>query len=158
MGEEEPRWISLEDTNGTPVQISPSYVPPDAEVTHAEAMACSGRVASAVVRYRIPPASDANERIAAGESFFDVEHGAEFSISRFAMEVPAVRTSAYPAERLQAADIGGRPAVVARPLVAEGFGSSGVFVWNESNGVLTMVLGTDLPLATLISIAEGVSR
>jgi len=59
-----------------------------------------------------------------------------------------------PAERISAATVGGRPAVLIRPPIEDGFGRSWVAVATDSG--LIVIDAHQLPLSETIKIAEGV--
>ena len=58
--------------------------------------------------------------------------------------------------RVQAAEVGGQPAVIIRPLIPEGFGQFGVAVATENGFIIVDVRATGLPLSEIMKIAEGV--
>lgn len=76
---------------------------------------------------------------------------ADFRISRRQGE-HAIAIDAS-AERVSAATVGGKPAVLKKPLTAEGYGRSSVIVAEDFG--LTVVSAFGLPLEETVKIAEG---
>ena len=60
----------------------------------------------------------------------------------------------YPADRVKAATVGGRPAVVVEPMRADGFMSTTVVIFPEPWG-LTIVVGEFLPYDETLKVAES---
>jgi hypothetical protein len=58
----------------------------------------------------------------------------------------------------QPATIAGLPAAVGRPILDEGLGVGEVVIWDGERMLLTTVRTTDLGLAELLRIAEGVAK
>jgi hypothetical protein len=50
------------------------------------------------------------------------------------------------------------PAAIGNPIFEAGFGPAAVLVWDKDRQLLTIVEGTDLTVAELTRIAEGVIR
>jgi len=119
---------------GTPMEIVPTYLPPGAEETIPPAfppVVCKGTVAYV-------------------ERDWGIRGKGDFYIIRYQGE-RAIDVDA-PAERLSAATVGGKPAVLVKPLV-EGYDYSTVILAEDFG--ITVVAAFGLPLEETIKIAEG---
>jgi hypothetical protein len=120
---------------GTPMEIVPTYLPAGAEEVPPTfgPVVCKGIVAWVERSWWLPGKGDFNIRRSRGE------HAAPISV---------------PAERLSAATIGGKPAVLKKPLV-EGYDSAAVYLAEDFG--MTVVSGAALGLSMdeMMKIAEG---
>jgi hypothetical protein len=119
---------------GTPMEIVPTYLPPDAEEVAPTwpPVVCKG-VLVYVERGWVTP----------GRGWF--------SIYRYEGE-QAIDVDAS-VDRVSAASIGGKAAVLVKPLTPEGFGYSMVIVAEDFG--LTVVAADGLPIEETVKIAEG---
>ena len=126
--------LTMSAVAGTPMEIIPTYLPPGAEEVDPmePPVACKGIVVS-VQRHWIIRGK--------GDFFIWHREGEQ-----------AIATDAS-ADRVSAATVGGKPAVLVAPLAPDGFGLSTVIVAEEFG--LTLVVGLDLPLEETVKIAEG---
>jgi len=131
---EEVEHLTMSAVAGTPMEIIPTYFPPGAEEVDPmePPVACKGIVVS-VQRWWI------------------IRGKGDFYVSRRQGE-QAIAIAAS-ADRVSAATVGGKPAVLVAPLAPDGFGLSTVIVAEEFG--LTLVVGLDLPLEEIVKIAEG---
>jgi hypothetical protein len=131
---EEAEELTLSDVAGTSMEIIPTYLPAGAEEVEPmePPVACKGIVVS-VQRWWI---------IRGKGDFFITHRQGEQAIQ--------IDTSA---DRVSAATVGGKPAVVVAPLAPDGLGPSAVIVAEDFG--LTYVVGLDLPLEETMKIAEG---
>jgi hypothetical protein len=122
---------------GTPMEIVPTYLPAGAEEVPPTfgPVVCKGIVAWVERSWWLPGKGDFNIRRSRGE------HAAPISV---------------PAERLSAATIGGKPAVLKKPLV-EGYDSAAVYLAEDFG--MTVVSGAALGLSMdeMMKIAEGLN-
>jgi hypothetical protein len=156
-----PTDAELSDARGTPLEISPRYLPAGAEVANPEpavSVRCGDQIAVAGLTVGIRSAPDAEERIAKGESWFVVPHGGSIIVHKWRLRpgaVPEVQSFA-PAEHWFEMTIGGLPAAVNRPIFDAGLGFADAVVWDERLGVLTVVHSFNVSLAELVKFTEGV--
>ena len=131
---EEAEELTMSDVAGTPMEIIPTYLPPGAEEVDPmePPVACKGIVAN-VQRWWI------------------IRGKADFYVSRRQGE-QAIATDAS-AERVSAATVGGKSAVLVAPLAPDGFGQSAVIMAEDFD--ITIVSGLDLPMEETMKIAEG---
>jgi hypothetical protein len=132
---EEVEHLTLSAVAGTPMDIIPTYLPAGAEEQPPTypPVVCKGIVVSVEREWVIR------------------DRGADFFISRRQGE-QAIDIDAS-AERVSAATVGGKRAVLVAPLTPEGYGYSMVIV-AEDFGV-TVVVTFGLPLEESVKIAEG---
>jgi hypothetical protein len=132
---EEREYVTLDAVAGTPMEIIPTYLPPGAEEVDAlfPPVICKGVVASV------------------GREWIMREEGADFRIHRRQGE-RVVDTSAS-ADRVSAATVAGKPAVLVAPLTPDGYGYSRVIMAEDFG--FTSVGAFGLPLEETIKIAEG---
>jgi hypothetical protein len=135
---EEVEYPDMSAVAGTPLEIVPAYLPAGAEEqppTFGPVVVCRGIVAWVERAWWIPGKGDFNIRRRQGE------HAAAIAV---------------PAERLSAATIGGKPAVLKKPLV-EGYDSAAVYVAEDFG--MTVVSGAALGLSMdeMVKIAEGLN-
>jgi hypothetical protein len=126
--------LTMSAVAGTPMEIIPTYLPPGAEEVDPmePPVACKGTVVSVQRHW-----------IVRGEGDFFITH-------RQGEQAIQVDTSA---DRVSAATVGGKPAVLVAPLAPDGFGPSVVVVAEDFG--LTSVVALDLPLEETMKIAEG---
>ena len=131
---DEVEHLTMSAVAGTPMEIIPTYVPPGAEEVDPmwPPVACKGTVVSVERRWII-------------------RGKAHFYISRRQGE-QAIATDAS-RERVSAATVGGKRAVLVDPITPDGFGQSAVIVAEEFG--ITIVSAFDLPLEETVKIAEG---
>ncbi len=127
--------ITMDAVAGTPMEITPTYLPDGAEevAPMSPPVACKGTVVYVERRWNVRG------------------RGADFSIVRRQGE-QAIDTDAS-ADRTSAATVGGKRAVLVAPLTPAGYGYSMVIV-AEGFG-LTTVISFGLPLDESVKIAEG---
>jgi len=124
---------------GTPFDIRPGYLPAGVtEIWYTDPLppilTCDGRVISATKAWAMP-------------------RGGTLIIIRDSN--PERRyDGAYPADRVKAATVGGRPAVVVEPMRPDGFMSTTVVFFPEPWG-LTVVVGQFLPYDETLKVAES---
>jgi len=154
------RWIDPERARGTPVWIEPGYLPADAleggvpRHVEAQAVECSAGVAWLEVTYGRSAAPDVTERLARGESWFDIPTGGFIRILRTQGSGPAAH-SALAADRWYEATINGLPAAVGRPILDRGLGDGMVVMWDAEHNLTTVILALNLSTAELLKVAEG---
>jgi hypothetical protein len=152
----EAEWLPAEGADQSQLRIKPSYLPAGAVLDRARAIACKGVVVSVEHDYVIPAEEGFQDRVARGQlSWFEGRHGGAFSISKRLAEFPAY-ASGIAAERWSGGRVAGLPAALGRPILDEGFGDAAVVVWDDP--LELVVSGTELRLAELRKIAEGVLR
>ncbi|GEM_PF-1988071 len=128
-----------------PVFADPKYLPPGAGRSGGTATFCTSQAGQTIfiatyATYAVSP---------------DLAHGRRggpFEIYR-GFSTSAVHIS-IPDERWTAGTIAGRPAAIARPILANGLGESAIIVVGDG-GVLTKVQASGLTLDELLRIAEG---
>jgi hypothetical protein len=132
---EEVEDVAMSAVAGTPMEIAPSYLPAGAEELPPmwPPVVCKGILAN-VERQWIVRDKDVDIRISRRQG----EHA-----------IPADAS----AERVSAATVAGKPAVLIKPLTPEGYGYSSVIVAEDFG--LTVVSAFGLPLDETIKIAEG---
>ena len=131
---DEVEHLTMSAVAGTPMEIIPTYVPPGAEEVDPmwPPVACKGTVVSVERRWII-------------------RGKAHFYISRRQGE-QAIATDAS-RERVSAATVGGKRAVLVDPITPDGFGQSAVIVAEEFG--ITIVSASGLPIEETVKIAEG---
>ena len=134
---EEVQHSDMSAVAGTPMEIVSTYLPAGAEEVPPTfgPVVCKGIVAWVERSWWLPGKGDFNIRRSRGE------HAAPISV---------------PAERLSAATIGGKPAVLKKPLV-EGYDSAAVYLAEDFG--MTVVSGAALGLSMdeMVKIAEGLN-
>lgn len=132
---EEVQEVLMSRVAGTPMEIVATYVPPGAEEVPAvwPPVVCKGTLAYVQREWVIRA------------------EGADFSIQRRQGErVVDIDASA---DRVSAATVGGKPAVLVEPITPDGYGYSMVIVAEDFG--ITAVVAFGLPLEETIKIAEG---
>jgi hypothetical protein len=131
---EEAEELTMSDVAGTPMEIIPTYLPPGAEeVAPMEPpVACKGIVVNV-------------------QRWWAMRGKGDFYVSRRQGE-QAIASNAS-ADRVSAATVGGKPAVVVAPLAPDGFGQSTVIVAEDFG--ITIVFADGLPIEETVKIAEG---
>jgi hypothetical protein len=152
--------IPGEATIGSAVEISPAYLPDGAVPTGiAHYYACTGTPVNAQVDYYVAPDDAEMQRVSRGEmTFFDARHGGWFYIRREQTSTPIYFGGPIASERFHPASVLDYPAAIGNPIFEAGFGPAAVLVWDKDRQLLTIVEGTDLTVAELTRIAEGVIR
>jgi hypothetical protein len=152
-------YIDPETAQGTGVWFNPNYLPPDAfdgqdpRIAETTAVECDGKVVSYRVTYGLRAADDVKERLAEGESWFDIPTGGLVTVFRSSVRGP-MAWSSIAAERWYAATIGDLPAAVGKPILDRGLGEGAVIIWNPETEVTTHVFTTNVSLDELFKIAE----
>ena len=123
---------------GTPFEIQPTYLPPGAvEFWHDDPVppiyTCDGQVHRTARAWRVGGATIIIVKQRNPERRFE---------------------GLYPAHRVKAATVGGRPAVVVEPMRPDGFMSTTVVFFPEPWG-LTIVVGEYLPYDETLKVAVG---
>lgn len=153
-------WADPESARGTPVWIEPSYLPDDAlgdgepRLRDMEAVACEETAISLRVMYGRAAAPDVMERLAGGESWFDIPTGGYVTIFRSISRGPNV-TSSEASDRWYGTTIDGLPAAVAKPILERGLGEAWAVTWNPDTEVVTIIRGLNMTADEVIRIAEG---
>jgi hypothetical protein len=131
---EEVQHVTMEAVVGTPMEIVPTYLPPGAEEEPPMwgPVICKGVLAYVERRWNIRGEGDFFITRRQGEQAIDIDASAE---------------------RVSAATIGGKRAVLVKPLTPEGYGYSMVIVAEDFG--LTSVVAFGLPIEETIKIAEG---
>lgn len=153
----EASYIDASRAGSSDVSFKPRYLIAGATLSQHTAIECRGRILVNEAEYGFPPADDAIERIAGGESWFTVPHGGRFSIARAVRDVPASKSD-IAAEHWEPATIAGLPAAVGRPILDEGLGNAEILVWDERTSVLTRVTTTNVSLKEALQITEGLFK
>jgi len=132
---EEVQQVTMDAVAGTPMEITPTYLPDGAEELAPmwPPVVCKGTVVYAERRWNVR------------------SRGADFSIIRHQGE-QAIDTDAS-AGRISAATVEGKRAAVVEPLTPEGYGYSMVIVAEDFG--LTSVVAFGLPIEETVKIAEG---
>lgn len=153
-------WAEPESVRGTPVWIEPSYLPDDAledgepRLRDMEAVACEETAISLRVMYGRAAVPDVMERLARGESWFDIPTGGYITIYRSSAQGRNV-TSSEASDRWYGTTIDGLPAAVARPILERGLGEAWAVTWNPDTEVVTIIRGLNMTADEVIRIAEG---
>lgn len=126
-------------TEGTPFYIQPGYLPAGAtEIWYTDP---------------IPPIYTCDGRIDSATRAWSVPRGRTLVIIR--QRNPERRFEGlYPADRVKAATVGGRAAVIVEPMRPDGFMSTTVVIFPEPWG-LTIVVGEFLPYDETLKVAES---
>lgn len=136
--------------------INPGFLPAGAVVGRHEASACRGKFVTHVVEYEIPAEPGVESRLERGEvRWEEVEHGGKITVFRSLSQGPVYRSSNFAAIRWRGATVKGLPAAVADPILPMGLGRSAIVIWDERQGVRTVVVGVNRKNGELISVAEG---
>ena len=148
-----PQATDFNSAQASRVAIHPSYLPFGLSVTDGSAVSCGDEIALNVVLMELPQVDDVDliSRTKRGEDYFALPRGGSIEILRVVAE-PAW-SSSIPPERWMPGTIAGLPAAIGRPLIDEGFGDSEILI--HGDGVLTLVRASNLSLADLLKIAEG---
>jgi hypothetical protein len=131
--------VSESQTKGSPLEVSPTYLPSGTEKLWILAGECGGVLASVEVQYFVPA------DVPAGR------FGGHLNIYRFRGEPEFTLT--HSAERVSVGEVKGRPAVLASPITDDGFGDSAVIV-REDFG-LTVIRASGITMDEVLKIAEG---
>ncbi len=148
--------------SGSPVDIVPGYLPPDAIEAGAPrvveqlsgGVSCHGEIVSLEVTIGRKAAQDVLERLAAGESWFDIPTGGTITIYKSSIRGPNLIAS-LPARYWEAATINGLPGVVGNPILARGLGDVYVATWDQEHGILTVVSALNMTVGEATRILEG---
>jgi hypothetical protein len=133
---EEVEYPDMSAVAGTPLEIVPAYLPAGAEegsATFGPVVMCKGIVAWVERRWYIPGKGD----------FYIIRSPGEHAAA-----------VAVPAERLSPATVGGKPAVLVKPLV-EGYDYATVYLAEDFGTTLIAAFG--LSMEETIKIAEGLN-
>lgn len=133
--------VPFEESAGTPVEISPAFLPQDSSMDDNDAFQCGGVVIHAEAEFTVPP--DLSVPRAGGFLYISRSRGTN------QVEVGL----AIAARRASAGQIAGRPAVVFEPVLPEGLGTSAIVI-DEPFGT-TVLVADGLPGADLRAIAES---
>lgn len=143
---ENPERTDPQKADGTNLSTLPRNLPTgvvrEDQPPTFQAFWCGGRVVVSASMYSYPADEDTGMR------------GGEFMILRFRGE-PTVNVS-IAEERWQPGTIAGYPAAIAQPILPDlGLGPSAVIVWEGDVGIVTVVRGFDVPMRTILTIAEA---
>jgi hypothetical protein len=131
--------ISEAQTSGTPLEVSPKFLPPGTEKLWTLAGECRGTLASVEVQLFVP-ADIPSGRFGGALNIFRFRGELEFGLD-------------LPAERMAEGKIAGRPAVLVSPITDSGFGESAVVIQEDFG--LTVIRATGVRLQELIQIGES---
>lgn len=137
---------------GTPLAL-PERLPVSGVPAHARAVRCGGTIVSSEVTLEIPPSPNARAEMAAGKSWFEVEHGGQVVILKQLVAAPGF-ASQVAAERWEPATVNGLPAALGRAILRDEFGESAVVVWDERRSLQVAVRGTDIHVDDLLAVAR----
>jgi len=154
-------YVDPDTVRDSDIWFEPFYLPSDAlvagepRVAEITAVACAGEPVNLKVTYAREAAPDVEERLAAGESWFDIPTGGLITIFRSSARGPMARSS-IAAERWYATTIGGLPAAVGRPILDRGLGDGAVIIWDAERGITTHIFVLNLGLEEMLKVAGGV--
>ena len=160
--------VAAEAAEGTALALDATYLPQGAVFspdksrldTDSPALVCDGAVVINNGRIDVPADPQAAERVAGGESWFDVPHGGYVMVTKVqlaAVDTPAMRSD-VPAESWYAADVAGHQAAIGRPVLDGGLGAADAVVWDDDTRVETLIHSYNVSLAELLKIAEGLTK
>ncbi|MCL6644673.1 MAG: hypothetical protein K6U88_06800 [Dehalococcoidia bacterium] len=136
---------------GTPLAL-PERLPVSGVPAHARAVRC-GTIVSSEVTIEILREPNARPEMAAGKSWFEVEHGGQIVILKQLVAAPGF-ASQVAAERWEPATVNGLPAALGRAILRDEFGESAVVVWDERRSLQVAVRGTDIHVDDLLAVAR----
>ncbi len=135
--------VAIDQAAGTPVMLTPKYLPVGIAQSVASAVVCQVGGAKQAIgterQYWVEPDRKAGRR--GGTVTIARRYGGP----RVAIDIPA--------ERWSAGTVAGHPAAIAKPILPMGLGQSAVVVY--ANGVITWLQATSFTLDELLRIAEG---
>jgi hypothetical protein len=152
-----PEYVAPEMAKGTVVDFESAYLPGGVTLRSSagavEVVSCGGTIAGVEKRFDVAGRSDpANPSV-------PLWAGGEITVSRFLTRSRAVQLDEAN-ERMQAATIGGKPAVIVRPVMPDGvdigIGEAYVVVADDSG--MTVISGRGLPLDEFLKFAEGLYK
>ena len=146
------QWVDPGEAAGTPLAL-PGRFPVNGVPAHARAVRCGGTIVSSEVTIEILPAPNARAEMAAGKSWFEVEHGGQVVILKQLVAAPGF-ASQVAAERWEPATVNGLPAALGRAILRVEFGESAVVVWDERRSLQVAVRGTDIHVDDLLAVAR----
>jgi len=126
--------VTMSAVAGTPMEIIPTYLPPGAEEVDPmwRPIVCKGTLVYVERLWIVPGKGD-------------------FSIARHQGErATSIEASA---DRISAATVGGKPAVLVEPITPDGYGYSMAIVAEDFG--TTVVVAFGLPIEETVKIAEG---
>ena len=141
--------------DASPLAIRTAALPRGATLDSAfsESVQCAGVVTLIERFFLIPSEPGVHERVAAGTaSWFDVEHGGFYWITRMRLREPVWGGAEVPSDQWTAGTVAGHSAAIGNPILP-GFGYSAVAVWDENSGVLTAVRANDRPIQEVLNVA-----
>jgi hypothetical protein len=152
-------WV---EASGSAVGIVPGYLPLDAleegapriVETLSEGVRCHEQVVSLELTIGRKAAPDALERLAAGESWFNVPTGGSISIFKSSIRGPNLIAS-LPAKYWEGTTVNELPAVIGNPILTRGLGEVYVATWDAERGILTVVSALNMPVDEAIRIMQG---
>ena len=153
----EATWVSPGEAIGTSLEIRPSALPTSAAAGDSKAVRCGSRIVHTEAAFEVLAASDFVSRVRNGESWFDLEHGAQIQIYRDLAARPGFESS-IASERWVALSVNGLPAVVGHAVLRDELGESAVVVWNPDDQEQTVVRGFNVELPVLLTIAEELTK
>lgn len=126
--------VSMSAVAGTPMEIIPTYLPPGADEVDPmwRPIVCKGILVYVERRWLIRGKADFSIRRHQGEQATSIEASAD---------------------RISAATVGGKPAVLVEPITLDGYGYSMAIVAEDFG--TTVVVAFGLPLEETVKIAEG---
>jgi hypothetical protein len=132
---EEVEHLTMSEVAGTPMEITPTYLPAGAEETSP----------------MWPPAKCKGILVYVQRDWVMRDEGADFFIIRYQGEHATDTTAS--ADRVSAGTVGGKPAVLVEPITPDGYGQSAVIVAEDFG--ITIVSAFGLPLEETVKIAKG---
>jgi hypothetical protein len=151
----EAAWIDIE----TAQSLDPEFVfdaptlPQGGVLTSHKAVACSGTVVYVEATIEFPAGATAADDMAAGASWFDVEHGGQVVFYKDRFAAPGWK-STIAAERWSAAEVDELPAAIGHAVLNDEFGESAIVAWNSEESIQVVVRGFDVELSVLMSVAR----
>lgn len=137
-----PTVVPLEAIASTALDIAPGYLPPGTEAVGDPpfAVRCGNSTLTAEAYFWVPP-DRSNGRFGGAMDIFRFRGDQAFGLPQ-------------PTSRISARSVANKPAVVVRPLTADGFGDTAILI-AEPWG-LTVVRADGLPLSEVLRIAESI--
>jgi hypothetical protein len=132
--------VPFDESVGTPLSITPTYLPEGAEPLSSSATQCGGVVNYAEIEYWVPP------------DLSIPRWGGWIRVHRWRGD-PLLGLAGPAADRAEASEVAGRPAVLFHPITEEGYGTSAIVI-REDFG-LTFLLADGVSMADLVTVAEG---
>ncbi len=150
------QWVDASEAEGTPLAL-PKQLPAGGVATGARAVRCGDTIVHSEVTIEFPASPTSAAEIAAGKSWFDVQHGGQMFIDKSLFAAPGF-SSQIAAERWESTTVNGLPAALGRPILRDEFGESAVVVWDEQRSLQVVVRGFDVHVEDLLAVAREAVR